>query len=135
MFYLSEAIRTNLVEKRDKIIAQLHRLEYRSEEIKFVKNIISRDIRSEYAGILERLKHVEGVKMANISHEVSLVQREVETINDIGNTFFELTSLECDQLEQERRICKFLLKSKQMYEATEYLLNKPDRPILDIKTD
>lgn len=77
MFYLSEAIRTNLVEKRDKIIAQLHRLEYRSEEIKFVKNIISRDIRSEYAGILERLKHVEGVKMANISHEVSLVQREV----------------------------------------------------------
>ena len=58
MFYLSEAIRTNLVDKRDKIIAQLHRLEYRSEEIRFVKNIIARDIRSEYVGMLERLKNV-----------------------------------------------------------------------------
>lgn len=28
-FYLVEAIRSNLVDKRDKIIAQLHRLEYR----------------------------------------------------------------------------------------------------------
>lgn len=45
-FYLVEAIRSNLVDKRDKIIAQLHRLEYRVEEIKFVKNIIERDIRS-----------------------------------------------------------------------------------------
>jgi palmitoyltransferase len=57
VFHLSEAIRTNLVEKRDKIIAQLHRLEYRVEEIRFVKNIIARDIRSEYAGISERLKN------------------------------------------------------------------------------
>lgn len=31
VYYLSEAIRTNLVDKRDKIIAQLHRLEYRVE--------------------------------------------------------------------------------------------------------
>lgn len=52
VYYLSEAIRTNLVDKRDKIIAQLHRLEYRVEEIRFIKNIIARDIRSEYAGML-----------------------------------------------------------------------------------
>ena len=45
-FYLVEAIRSNLVDKRDKIIAQLHRLEYRIEEIRFVKNIIERDVRS-----------------------------------------------------------------------------------------
>jgi hypothetical protein len=31
VFFLSEAIRSNLVDKRDKIIAQLHRLEYRVE--------------------------------------------------------------------------------------------------------
>ena len=88
MFYLSEAIRSNLVDKRDKIIAQLHRLEYRTEEIRFVKNIISRDIRSEYSGMLERLKNSEGVRLANLSHEVSLAQREIDTINDLGNTFF-----------------------------------------------
>jgi palmitoyltransferase len=58
VYYLSEAIRTNLVDKREKTIAQLHRLEYRVEEIRFVKNIILRDIRSEYGGILERLKNI-----------------------------------------------------------------------------
>lgn len=127
VYYLSEAIRTNLVDKRDKIIAQLHRLEYRVEEIRFVKNIIARDIRSEYSGILERLKSHEGVKLAELSHEVSLAQREVDNINDIGNTFFDLTTMEGDQSTRDRNICKFLLKSKKMYEAIEYILHKPDR--------
>jgi palmitoyltransferase len=40
-----------------------------------VKNIIERDVRSEYAGILERLRNHEGSKMAILTHEVSLVQR------------------------------------------------------------
>lgn len=83
-----------MVDKRDKIIAQLHRLEYRVEEIRFIKNIIARDIRSEYAGMLERLKSCEGIKLAQLSHEVALAQREVDTINDIGNTFFNLTTLD-----------------------------------------
>jgi hypothetical protein len=43
-------------------------LEYRIEEIRFVKGIIERDIRSEYSGILERLKGFEGVKLAKLSH-------------------------------------------------------------------
>lgn len=113
VYYLSEAIRTNLVDKRDKIIAQLHRLEYRVEEIRFVKNIIARDVRSEYSGVLERLKSHEGVKLAMLSHEVSLAQREVDNINDIGNTFFDLTTLEGE--DKEKKISKFLLKSKKMY--------------------
>ena len=114
-FYLVEAIRSNLVDKRDKIIAQLHRLEYRIEEIRFVKNIIERDIRSEYSGILERLRNFEGVKLATLTHEVSLVQRELDTINELGNQFFELTNMECDKLEQERRMNRFLVRSKEMY--------------------
>lgn len=35
--------------------------------------------------------------------------------------------MDCDQVEQERRLCKFLTKSKQMYEAIEYIINKPER--------
>lgn len=88
VFYLSEAIRTNLVDKRDKIIAQLHRLEYRVEEIRFVKNIIERDIRSEYGGYLERLKSSEGTKLTVLSHEMSVLQRDVDSINELGNKFF-----------------------------------------------
>lgn len=67
-FYLVEAIRSNLVDKRDKIIAQLHRLEDRIEDIRFVKNIIERDVRSEYSGILERLRNHEGNNLATLTH-------------------------------------------------------------------
>ena len=33
----------------------MHRLDYRDDEIKFVKNAIERDVHSEYGGIIERL--------------------------------------------------------------------------------
>ena len=56
-----------------------------------------------------------------------MLQKEIDTINDLGNQFFNLTSMDCDQTEQGKRICKFLIKSKQMYEAIEYLINKPIR--------
>ena len=90
-----------------------------------MKNIIERDIRSEYAGILERLRNYEGSKMAVLTHEVSLVQRELDTINDLGNRFFELTSMECEKIEQERRANRFLLQSKEMYESIEYITSRP----------
>lgn len=39
-------------------------MEYRIEEIRYVKSIIERDARAEYAGIIERLKSAEGQKVA-----------------------------------------------------------------------
>lgn len=65
--------------------------------------------------------------MAILTHEVSLVQRELDTINDLGNKFFELTSMECEKVEQERRVNRFLQRSKEMYEAIEYITNRADR--------
>jgi hypothetical protein len=44
---------------------------------------------------LERLKSFEGIKLAKVSHEVSLTQREIDAINDLGNQFFTLTSMDC----------------------------------------
>lgn len=66
---------------------------------------------------------------------MSLIQREIDGINDLGNQFFNLTSMDCDQVEQERRLCKFLTKSKQMYEAIEYIINKPERVFFFITKD
>jgi hypothetical protein len=34
------------------------------EEVKFVRTVIERDARSEYGGIIERLKSSEGQKLA-----------------------------------------------------------------------
>jgi hypothetical protein len=41
----------------------------------------------------------------------------VETINDIGNNFFDLTTNDAELSVRERNKCKLLLKSKKMYEA------------------
>lgn len=52
-------------------MAQIHRIEYRIEEIRYVKQVIERDVRAEYGGILERLKSGEGIKVAVLQHEMS----------------------------------------------------------------
>ena len=92
-----------------------------------MKNIIERDIRSEYSGILERLRNFEGTKLATLTHEVSLVQRELDNINELGNQFFELTNMECEKVDQERKMNRFLMRSKEMYESIEYITNRPER--------
>lgn len=50
--------------------AQLHRVEYRIEEIKYVETIIERDTRVEFGGILERINSAEGVKLSILHHEI-----------------------------------------------------------------
>jgi hypothetical protein len=55
---------------------------------------------------------------------MSVIQRDIDSINELGNKFFELTNLES---EADQHICRFLSKSKHMYEAIEYHLNKPEK--------
>ena len=59
------------------------------EEIKYVKTIIERDVRAEYVGILERLKSAEGNKLAVLQHEMAEIQKDLDMINDLGNTYNE----------------------------------------------
>jgi palmitoyltransferase len=49
----------------------LNKIEYRIEEIKYVKTIVERDARAEYSSILERLKSSEGSKLALLHHEIA----------------------------------------------------------------
>ena len=57
---MSQILNSSLLVKRDNLVAQIHMLDYRMEEIKFVRTVIERDARSEYGGIIERLKSSEG---------------------------------------------------------------------------
>ena len=100
------------------MIAQTHRIEYRIEEIKYVKTLIERDIRSEYSGMLERLKSAEGLKTTVLLHEMAELQKDLEMINDLGNTYLELTGNNADPIN-------FLVKSRNLYENLEYLVAKP----------
>jgi ribosome-binding protein aMBF1 (putative translation factor) len=67
------------------------RLDTRLDEVKSVKQVIERDIRNEYAGIIERLKSAEGVKTAVLSHDLSEVQQDITRIDEILMFMEEIT--------------------------------------------
>jgi hypothetical protein len=71
---LNKTIHDSLVPKRTQLVGQIVRLDTRLDEVKSVKQVIERDIRNEYAGVIERLKSAEGVKTAVLSHDLSEVQ-------------------------------------------------------------
>ncbi len=62
---------------------QIQRIDYRIEEIKSVKQIIETDIKTEYAGISERLRSAEGMKLAILQHDVSEAEKDIERIDEV----------------------------------------------------
>lgn len=66
--HISQEIEHNLLPKREEILAQIHRIEYRIQEIKYMAFVIERDCRAEMNGILDRLKQAEGLKQAKLQH-------------------------------------------------------------------
>ena len=115
---LSHSINTGLIPKKDQLLAQIHRIEYRLEEIKYVKSIIERDIRAEFSAMLEKLNRAEGMKITLLQHEIAEIQKDFEKINEIGEDFMELTGERAD-------LINFLLQSRRMYEHIESHLTKP----------
>ncbi len=65
------------------MIGQIVRLDHRLDEIKAVKGVIERDIRNEYAAIMERLRSAEGVKSAVMQHDIAEVQKDITRIDEI----------------------------------------------------
>ena len=115
----------SLVIKRDQLIAQLHRIDHRLEEIKHVKSTIERDIRAEFGGILERLRSAEGVKLAVLQHEIASIQRDVDKINDIVNVVNELTGEKGDPID-------FLLRSRNLTDSIEFTVAKPFKTSIEV---
>jgi palmitoyltransferase len=58
-------------------------LDHRLEEIKAVKQVIERDIRHEYAAIMERLKSAEGIKTAVLQHDIAELQKDITRIDEV----------------------------------------------------
>lgn len=115
---IHQLITSSLLTKRDQLIAQLYRIDHRIEEIRQVKTIIERDIKTEFAGLLERLRVAEGVKLTVLNHEIALLQKDIEQINDIVRIVNELTGDNAEPLE-------FLLKCEKLNDMIEFTLTKP----------
>jgi len=115
---IHQLISSSLLTKRDQLIAQLYRLDHRIEEIKQVKTIIERDIKTEFSGVLERLRVAEGVKLTVLNHDIAILQRDIERINDIVRVVNQLTGDNADPLN-------FLLKCEKINDMIEFTLTKP----------
>jgi palmitoyltransferase len=96
---INKAIHTSIVPKRAQLIGQIVRLDHRLDEIKTVKNVIERDIRNEYAAIMERLRSAEGVKSAVLQHDIAEIQKDITRIDEIL-MFMEDVSAVQEQITQ-----------------------------------
>lgn len=70
------------------------RLDHRLDEIKAVKNVIDKDIKNEYAAIMERLRSAEGVKLAVLQHDIAEIQKDITRIDEILMTMEEIAQNE-----------------------------------------
>jgi hypothetical protein len=64
------------------------------DEIKTVKNVIERDIRNEYAAIMERLRSAEGIKSAVLQHDIAEVQKDITRIDEILMFMEDVTTVQ-----------------------------------------
>ena len=74
------------------------------DEIRTVKGVIEKDIRTEYAAIMERLRSAEGVKNAVLQHDIAEVQKDITRIDEILMTMEEIVSGDIDQVSQNQLI-------------------------------
>ncbi|CAD8199098.1 unnamed protein product [Paramecium octaurelia] len=115
--HIKQEILHNILPKRDEIFAQINRIEYRIQEIKYVKNIIERDCRAEMNGIEDRLNQAEQMKQTILQHQISVIQSDLDEMNDLAIQFFNLTKKN-DYLE-------FLFDSQSLLDRIEFLIAKP----------
>lgn len=125
--YLREGTYAMLLEKRDKLLAQLDKLDYRIAEIKSVAGIIERDIKTEYFGMLERLSSAEGMKYAVLQHDMAEVQKDVERIDTIFDSLDEYL-----QGEARGDYVGFLIKFRELHEYIEYAVTKQFKVKVDV---
>ena len=118
-------IKVCLVQKRDQLEAQLYRLDYRMEEIKYVRSVIEQDARAQFGGILERLKSAEGQKLSVLQHMMAEVQQDIDAINVLTREFTEMTDKGNNPLE-------FMIKSPTVNHNIEFLMNKPFKREIDV---
>ena len=90
---MKELIYKDLLKKRDELTEKIQALNNVVEELKYNKQIIERSINVEFNEVLDRLKVAYGGKLAVLYNVMAELQKQLETLNNIGQEFFNLTNL------------------------------------------
>jgi len=91
----------------------------RGEEVSTIENVIENDIHYEFNGILDRLSREEGKKISILQKEISFLQRDVNNIDDLIDSFVEIM--------QKNDPVNFLLVCKDILSYAETLKAKSFR--------
>jgi palmitoyltransferase len=121
------------------------RLDHRIDEIKTVKGVIEKDIRSEYGAIMERLRTAEGVKLAVLQHDIAEVQKDITRIDEILMTMEEVASgghppgmvppSTSPSATTSPDMLGFLHKFRQLNDNIDYAVTKQFKVEIDIVPD
>ena len=88
------------------------------DEVKNNKKMIEREIRSEYSAMLERLTSEEGTKLAVLIHDQSILNKEVNKIQELLNYNDSIKHSENPDM------IGFLLRFKQIAESIEVIMSR-----------
>ena len=122
---MSYMLSSGLLNKRDLQLAQLQRLSYRMDEIKYVKNIIEKDVQGEFGGVVDRLRNAEGQKIAILQNEMAQLQNEIEKIDGLVN---EYNKVRDDAPEM-------MLRARAIKDNVDGLITKPFKRNIDVIPD
>lgn len=125
---LKRVVETRLIPKRQELIAQMQRIDNRIEKIKYVKNMIEKDIKAEFAATLDKLRMAEGAKTAILLHSISDYQKEVDKIDDLTALVLQLTKENIDPTD-------LLIRMRQVADEIELTSARPIKKEIDVTPD
>jgi len=117
--FIIEILSNDYKMKMEKIIDHMQAVRLRGEEVSTIENVIENDIHYEFNGILDRLSREEGKKISILQKEISFLQRDVNNIDDLIDSFVEIM--------QKNDPVNFLLVCKDILSYAETLKAKSFR--------
>lgn len=77
--------------------------------------------------MIERLKNVEGNKVAHLVHEMNEIQKDIDRVDYIAATTGEQLA--------NNKVVEFLGNFKDMQQSIEYAVTKPYKDVIDVEAN
>jgi hypothetical protein len=115
---LNTRIGNTLLPKYEALNQLMQQLEFRVSEVQQTSGMVEQETNTEFMGIIDRLKSVEGQKQAILASQMSVLQMDIERINEIINEYNSLTKSDSDPRN-------FLNHFRMLRENVEFMIAKP----------
>lgn len=125
---LKRQVQRELVSKYEIFTDQINFLEFNIDEIKKEKERIESEIHKEYLYMLDGLKNQEGKKLAELNYESAVLQRDINSINDIFEFVNEF------HISNQPDMIEFLLRYKTIYDSLNEIISKNIKSEIKIDT-